>query len=64
MTTTNKPKTTKRLAMYRAVSHHEDHTCGNCESMNPDGSCEKVRGKVDSLHVCDMWTAEKDDAES
>jgi hypothetical protein len=59
----NKPKTTKRLAMYRAVSHHEDHTCGNCKSMNDDGSCEKVRGKVDRLHVCDLWTAEDDGEE-
>jgi hypothetical protein len=61
----DKPKTTKKLAMYRAVAHHEEHTCGNCDSMNPNGSCEKVRGQVDRRHVCDLWTPEteaEDDA--
>jgi hypothetical protein len=57
------PKTTKKLAMYRAVSHHEDHNCGNCKSMHPDGSCDKVRGQVDRRHVCDLWTAEEQDVD-
>lgn len=33
--------------------------CGNCSSMNPDGTCDKVFGLVDPQHVCRLYTSTK-----
>lgn len=49
-------KQTKLATRYR-VTPFATKDCGNCQSMNNDGSCDKVEGKVDKQHICDLWTA-------
>lgn len=44
----------KDQADYRRFDTSKE-TCGNCKYMNPDGTCQRVVGKVDKKHVCDLW---------
>ena len=50
---------TKRETDYRPAGRHSAQTCGNCKSMNKDGTCKKVQGLVDKRHVCDLWEPER-----
>lgn len=48
-------KATKRQAHYRWATD-PGVNCGECASMNADGSCRKVEGKVHPPFVCDLFT--------
>ena len=42
----------KKESNYR---EKDEHNCGTCRYMHADGGCDKVIGKVDRQHVCDLW---------
>lgn len=53
-----KDKYTKDEANYRKADSLSK-SCYNCDSMNKDGTCQKVQGIVKPEMLCDHWTPEK-----
>jgi len=47
-------KHTKKATHYRLFKDPKKN-CGVCVYMNKDGTCRKVNGQVDRLHVCDLF---------
>jgi hypothetical protein len=46
---------TKQQANYRKTAN--TRSCGNCEYMNPNGTCDRLKDhpRVDRNHVCNLW---------
>lgn len=56
------PKKSKKEANYR-MTEHIGRDCGHCRHMEPDGTCERVMGKVERDYVCNYFQAGRDDDE-